>query len=111
MVLLQSTSNIRPMTFATDVDSLLSVLADDVPNVILLYLDEDSHRNRKVQVTREQVSLSKTAWPNALCVVVVNDYRIRREVMSLGADIVFNEAVDPMILLETISSDAHSNKK
>lgn len=105
MVLLHSAPAIRPLTSATDVDTVLLALADEVPDVILLYVDEDSAGRIKGQVTREQVRRSKAAWPNALCVVVVKDYRLRDEVKSMGADVVFNAAVDPAILLETVDTD------
>ena len=101
-VVLHSAENMELIASATEFDALQAELNENIPDVILVYLAEQSAQPGKPSREYEQIEQLKEIWPDAACITIVKDPQSAYIVKELGADMVFYDGVAPSRLLDAI---------
>ena len=87
---------------ASSAESLLRLVGDEVPDSVLLYVDDCTARHKRGQISCQQVTQVKETWPDVFCLSLVKYAQLREEVRILGADAILVEGVTAAKLLEAI---------
>jgi hypothetical protein len=100
-VLLQATPGLELWAYTTSVQALLAWPAEDVPDLMLLYATDERAPG--------QVSRAKAAWPQAICIVLVEHLRHREDLLKAGADRVLLHGAAPGQLMDVLYSLAEGD--
>ena len=93
-VLLQATPGLELWAYTTSVQALLASPAEDVPDLMLLYATDERAAG--------QISRAKAAWPQAICIVLVEQLGQREALLKAGADRVLLHGAAPGRLMEVL---------
>lgn len=103
-VLLGSSNGLRLLENRSNTEWLRLALGDQVPDAVLVYVDESSDESSRYQVSCDQIAEIKIHWPAADCIVVLKHAELQEKASRLGADQVFHDGVAPTQLLQTIET-------
>ena len=103
-VLLGASPGVRLLANGTNLEWLLPALGEQVPGVILVYVDESPDESSRYQIPCEQIAEINNHWPAANCIAVLKHTELREKAFLLGADQVFHDGVAPEKLLQSIEA-------
>jgi DNA-binding NarL/FixJ family response regulator len=96
VVLMRALAQIGPIMQADSIPEALSGYVERTPDLVLC--DYASIQNERA----ETLYRIKARWPNARCVILVDDDRARQAAEAAGADVVLTKGVLAARLLETV---------
>ena len=95
-VLLQAAPGVRLWASTTSVEALFWSAVQPPPELVLLYASSEQ--------TASQVEVIKNAWPDTLCIVVIEHTKLRSVAQDAGADEVLLEGRAPRRLVEAVGN-------
>ena len=103
-VLVESTSGIQLLCYASTLESLLLETQQRTPNVILMYISEDENDIRCGHAPANSIGKIKEVWPHTVCIALVDDPDYEDKVRGMGADIVLLKGVAADRLTDALTS-------
>lgn len=100
-VLTQSAPNRRLLASAKNLDELRIVLGEKEPDVLLVYLVQESE-SCGGKAAFEIIARTKIAWPDVVCIAIVKYASQLDKAKQIGADLAFVDGVDARRLLTAL---------
>ena len=100
-VLIHSESSLELLASATDLAGLKAVLANQMPDVILIYLVQECEANNG-RSAFEIIGQLKSTWPEPACIAIVKYASQRKKILESGADVALVEGTNAERLLNAL---------
>lgn len=100
-VLIDSMPHAHLLASAADLDELIAILGEKKPDVILVYLVQESGTDEG-QTAYEIIARIKIAWPEAVCLAIIRYPSQLEKAKESGADLALLDGVSGERLLAAI---------